>query len=281
MQGNDQLTLPFADTLRTTRSLDLPISASLPSLLRFKQVLTAFVLQPPQVRQPCSSRPLRLRSYHLCPLPRQQFVSFLAPVNQGSSLTCSPHAVKTRGITVPNIVVGSALFYGGLAQLLAGMWEFAVGNTFGATAFSSYGAFWLSYAFMVSPWSGIRASYTEALDFKEATGFWLFGCVPLARRHSLLTLFCANRWFIYTFIMFLASFRSSIALCSVFGFLTGKFLLALSLPAVHDALRTVTFLLLAIGHFTHDHPNILVAGGAFGIVTAFVRSLPCSLVVPS
>lgn len=39
--------------------------------------------------------------------------------------------------------VATALFYGGLAQLLAGMWEFMRGNTFGATAFSSYGAFWL------------------------------------------------------------------------------------------------------------------------------------------
>ena len=38
-----------------------------------------------------------------------------------------------RGITVPNVVVGMALAVGGLAQLLAGMWEFACGNTFGAT----------------------------------------------------------------------------------------------------------------------------------------------------
>src|SRR6266487_6609385 len=43
------------------------------------------------------------------------------------------------------VVVGLALAYGGLAQFLAGMWEFRKGNTFGATAFSSYGAFWLSF----------------------------------------------------------------------------------------------------------------------------------------
>src|SRR3954468_9523696 len=43
------------------------------------------------------------------------------------------------------IVFGLALAYGGLAQLLAGMWEFRTGNTFGATAFVSYGAFWLSF----------------------------------------------------------------------------------------------------------------------------------------
>src|SRR5205085_8980431 len=43
------------------------------------------------------------------------------------------------------VVLGLAVAYGGLAQLLAGMWEFKTGNTFGAVAFTSYGAFWLSY----------------------------------------------------------------------------------------------------------------------------------------
>ena len=38
-----------------------------------------------------------------------------------------------------------ALAYGGAAQFAAGMWEFAKGNTFGATAFTSYGAFWISF----------------------------------------------------------------------------------------------------------------------------------------
>jgi len=46
-------------------------------------------------------------------------------------------------------VLGLALFYGGIAQLLAGMWEFVKGNTFGAVAFSSYGAFWLSFWFLL------------------------------------------------------------------------------------------------------------------------------------
>src|SRR3954452_5232017 len=43
------------------------------------------------------------------------------------------------------VVFGLALAYGGLAQLLAGMWEFRTGNTFGAVAFTSYGSFWLSF----------------------------------------------------------------------------------------------------------------------------------------
>ncbi|RPE44779.1 hypothetical protein EDD90_8031 [Streptomyces sp. Ag109_O5-1] len=44
------------------------------------------------------------------------------------------------------VVLPIALFYGGLAQTLAAMWEFRKVNTFGATAFGSYGAFWLAYA---------------------------------------------------------------------------------------------------------------------------------------
>src|SRR3954449_5068364 len=47
--------------------------------------------------------------------------------------------------TVTGAVFGLAIFYGGIAQLLAGMWEFTKGNTLGALAFSSFGAFWLSF----------------------------------------------------------------------------------------------------------------------------------------
>ena len=54
------------------------------------------------------------------------------------------------GASVQTIVLGLALFYGGLAQLLAGMWEFAKGNTFGAVAFSSFGAFWLSFWYLLN-----------------------------------------------------------------------------------------------------------------------------------
>ena len=50
-----------------------------------------------------------------------------------TTLVLSLYNVEARHVTVPNVVVGMALFYGGLAQLLAGMWEFVTGNTFGAT----------------------------------------------------------------------------------------------------------------------------------------------------
>lgn len=55
------------------------------------------------------------------------------------------------------VVLGLAMVYGGVVQLLAGMWEFRKGNTFGATAFSSYGAFWIAFYLIVhaAPKSGV------------------------------------------------------------------------------------------------------------------------------
>ena len=47
-------------------------------------------------------------------------------------------------------VLGLALFYGGIVQVVAGIWEFARGNTFAATAFCSYGAFWLAFWFLIT-----------------------------------------------------------------------------------------------------------------------------------
>src|ERR1700740_555630 len=48
------------------------------------------------------------------------------------------------------VVLGLALAYGGIAQFAAGMWEFRTGNTFGAVAFTSYGAFWVSFWALVT-----------------------------------------------------------------------------------------------------------------------------------
>src|SRR5712691_10935217 len=67
------------------------------------------------------------------------------------------------------IVIGLALFYGGFAQLTAGMWEFRSGNTFGATAFTSYGAFWISFAVLLI---GIGITKDNAPD-NTAVGYYL------------------------------------------------------------------------------------------------------------
>ncbi|MDP9727181.1 acetate uptake transporter [Alicyclobacillus tolerans] len=78
------------------------------------------------------------------------------------------------------VVLGLALAYGGGAQLLAGMWEFRKGNTFGATAFSSYGAFWISFYFIVK--SGTTAGLgVYLLFFGILTLFLWFGTFYLSR----------------------------------------------------------------------------------------------------
>src|SRR4051794_41283681 len=105
------------------------------------------------------------------------------------------------------IVFGLALAYGGLAQLLAGLWEFRTGNTFGATAFVSFGAFWLSF------WAFITFYEPDmpAGAVPDAVGLYLIA------------------WGIFTAYMFVASLRTTAAIATVF------------------ALLTVTFLLLGIG----------------------------------
>jgi succinate-acetate transporter protein len=70
----------------------------------------------------------------------------------GFGITTCILSLINAGVTKPaalGVVLGLALAYGGGAQLLAGMWEFRKGNTFGATAFSSYGAFWIAFYFIL------------------------------------------------------------------------------------------------------------------------------------
>jgi hypothetical protein len=92
------------------------------------------------------------------------------------------------------IVLGLALAYGGTAQLLAGMWEFRKGNTFGATAFSSYGAFWISF------WAYV-AFFAEK--------------IPEANRGSAAGLYLIA-WGIFTTYMWVASLRTTAAVNLVF-----------------------------------------------------------------
>ena len=121
------------------------------------------------------------------------------------------------------VVLGLALAYGGGAQLLAGMWEFRKGNVFGATAFSSYGAFWISFwAFVTFFSDGVPAT---------AVGLYLIG------------------WGIFTFYMWIASFRTTVAVNVVF------------------LLLWVTFVLLGIGDAA-GNTSISKVGGWVGLATA-------------
>ncbi len=122
-----------------------------------------------------------------------------------------------------------AVAYGGLAQLLAGMWEFRTGNTFGAVAFTSFGAFWISFYFLGS--FDLAKVGGGAAGADAGLGLYLWA------------------WGIFTGMMFLCSFAGSRAVQFVF--------LAL----------TVTFVLLGIGNSGGD-ASIIHAGGFAGLVTA-------------
>jgi succinate-acetate transporter protein len=135
-----------------------------------------------------------------------------------------------------SVVLGLAIAYGGVAQLLAGMWEFRTGNTFGAVAFTSYGAFWISFYFLVT---NNLVPLVKAGTAPASVGLYLWA------------------WAIFTGYMFLCSLASSRAVSAV--------LLAL----------TVTYVFLAIGWsgsniltILHGTSSAVKIGGWVGIVTA-------------
>jgi succinate-acetate transporter protein len=139
---------------------------------------------------------------------------------------------------IPDIAwLGLAFFYGGLAQLLAGMWEFRNRNVFGATAFSTYGGFWMALGFFV----------TLVLVSKTVAG--------AVEGPNLLN---GLAWFllafaIFNFYMLLWSTKVNVAV----------FLVFLTLQ--------ITEVLLCIGFFREAHGSsawVTHAGGWAGIVTA-------------
>ena len=88
--------------------------------------------------------------------PRGATLVELSPAADPAPLGLAAFALTTFMLSghnasfIPDVLwVGLALFYGGLIQLLAGMWEFRNRNVFGATAFGSYGGFWLGLFFYV------------------------------------------------------------------------------------------------------------------------------------
>lgn len=131
----------------------------------------------------------------------------------GFALTTFVLSVVNAGIVpakVEPVVFGLAFAYGGIAQFAAGIWEFAKGNTFGATAFCSYGGFWLSFWWLTghTDLSGAGTAVNQGL------GLYLLA------------------WGIFTLYMTVAALRTNLAVLAVF------------------ILLTITYFLLAIGEFT-------------------------------
>ncbi|TXT08742.1 hypothetical protein VHUM_02870 [Vanrija humicola] len=151
----------------------------------------------------------------------------------GTTFVLSLYNYQVRGIKTPNVITGLGLFLGGLCQLIAGIQEWAGGNTFGGTAFCTYGGFWLSFGYIYVPHSGILKAYEGKTDeLNQALGIYLVS------------------WGIITLIFLISLHRSSVALVATF------FLLM------------VTFWVLAASHFT-QRLGTQKGGGVLGIITAF------------
>ncbi|AAW45868.1 hypothetical protein CNBJ1330 [Cryptococcus deneoformans B-3501A] len=156
----------------------------------------------------------------------------LIPLSSGT-LLISLYNVQTRGITTPNIILGLALGFSGIVQTIAGILEWASGNTFAAVALTSYGGFWFSFAVLYIPQFEVTASYASDISML-ANGIGLYLVM----------------WGILTFLFLLASLRSSVALISLFLMLD------------------LSFWLTAAGYLSQNE-KILKAGGGFGIAAAF------------
>ena len=120
------------------------------------------------------------------------------------------------------VVLGLALAYGGIAQFAAGMWEFRTGNTFGAVAFTSYAAFWVSFWALVT----FFAADIPPEHVGAAIGLYLIS------------------WGIFTAYMFCASLRTTGAI------------------AVVLLLLTITYFLLGIGESGGHGGMVEVGGWA-------------------
>lgn len=183
------------------------------------------------------------------PAPAESTPSFADPGPLGLAafaLTTFTLSLFNAGLApeaLEPLVLPLALFYGGLAQFLAGMWEFRKANTFGATAFASYGAFWLAFAAYVQFIEPeMEASGVTEAQVTTATGIFLVG------------------WAIFTLYMLFASLRTNSALVGVFVTLF------------------LTFALLAVGDLT-GVDAIATIGGFVGLLSALIAWYASAAVV--
>jgi len=173
----------------------------------------------PQARPPATAEPAESRSVGWSPADP-------GPLGlAGFALTTFVLSMFNSGLVSKAgepVVLGLALAYGGIAQFAAGMWEFRTGNTFGAVAFTSYGAFWVSF------WALITFFAADIPPEHAAAAIGLF----------------LIAWGIFTAYMFVASLRTTVAISLVF------------------LLLAITFFLLGIGNANESEGLIEVGGWA-------------------
>ncbi|RNF12380.1 putative GTP-binding protein typA/BipA-like [Trypanosoma conorhini] len=122
-------------------------------------------------------------------------------------------------------VLAMGIFYGGIAQVVAGILEYFRGNTFAYVAFASYGSFWLS---LVGVWLLPNKS-RDAAQIPFATDPYFLGVYLLL-------------WGIFTFVMLICTLRTNLGLITVFFTVT------------------ILFLMLAAGNMSGSSTTLKVAG---------------------
>jgi succinate-acetate transporter protein len=130
---------------------------------------------------------------------------------------------------VDGMILGMGIFYGGLAQIIAGVLEYRRGNTFGTTAFTSYGLFWLSYVAL--NWLGVASvASVGVMPFLGGTTPWVVSQEAFAAYFFM--------WGLFTFAMFFGTLKANRTLQFVFMSLAVLFFLL----AIKSALLACTTL---------------------------------------
>lgn len=170
--------------------------------------------------------------------------AFTTALLQGQYTTVADGAPGVAGL-----VWGYGMFYGGLAQLIAGILEYQRKNTFGTVAFSSYGAFWMGLAYFNTMRTVVNG-ITPQISSAGANGVPVYKApiaAPVSGERTMLIL-----WGIVTFLFWLCTFSMNLVTSSLF------FTLAL------------LFWFLAGGQPQATHMNWMKFAGAWGWLVAFI-----------
>ncbi|OAX81120.1 hypothetical protein ACJ72_04541 [Emergomyces africanus] len=197
-------------------------------ILNQRRQHTVSLVPNPSYRQPANPGPLGLLGF-----ATTTFVMGLYQCGAGL-----PDSNPFGGVGPDAAVFGLAVFFGGMAQIIAGIMAFIVGNTFGTTVHIAYGAFWLGFAMFLVPALGIKGAYAgDQRAYSFALGIYL--------------LF----WCVLTIMFFIASLRTNYTILTVFGLLV------------------LAYFFLSLAQFvqTSDMDNAIrlnKAGGAFAFLCA-------------
>ncbi|KAG2078656.1 hypothetical protein BDR04DRAFT_1041723 [Suillus decipiens] len=172
--------------------------------------------------------------------PRQRTfgspAAILGLVSLGTVFLCfSILTLASESVNTPSVLVVIATFYGGISQIIVGVWEMFLGNTFSAVVFTTYGCFNFIYGVLCLPRTGHAATYTV----NRVVGHQF---------HSAIGIHLAI-WGSITFLLLLGALQTTIPLVAMHA----SFVCALT------CLSSNVF---------YDNPRLAIAGGALGIVAS-------------